>query len=58
MKLECILVGTGGGVSPEDYDEVLRRLERAKARFLDREASTDEERKAWEKVWPFEDRLQ
>jgi hypothetical protein len=45
--------GWHGAVSPNEYDEVKRRLEAAKAKFLDREAKTLEECEAWDGVWPF-----
>ncbi|PLB55527.1 hypothetical protein P170DRAFT_452871 [Aspergillus steynii IBT 23096] len=48
--------GWNGAVSPGDYDEVVRRLDRAKKRFLDRESRNPEERVLWEKAWPFEDK--
>lgn len=44
-----------GGVTPDEYDEVMRRLEKAKIGFLNREAQSSKEREAWEKVWPFKD---
>lgn len=47
--------GWNGAVSPDEYDEMARRLEVAKTRFLDREAGTAEERGSWERVWPFQD---
>lgn len=46
-----------GAVSPGDYDEVVRRLGLAKQRFLDRESKTQEELAMWERVWPFEDKV-
>ncbi|OOF98897.1 hypothetical protein ASPCADRAFT_513042 [Aspergillus carbonarius ITEM 5010] len=51
-----LYTGWNGAVSPGDYEEVVRRLHLAKERFLDREASTAEERAEWEKVWPFGDK--
>ncbi|KAK2761259.1 hypothetical protein FQN54_001781 [Arachnomyces sp. PD_36] len=47
--------GWNGAVSPDEFDEMSRRLDAAKKRFLDREARTAEERVAWESVWPFQD---
>lgn len=47
--------GWDGAVLPEQYDDMVARLERAKQRFLDREAKTLEERNTWEKAWPFRD---
>ncbi|KAF7628749.1 hypothetical protein AFLA_004095 [Aspergillus flavus NRRL3357] len=48
--------GWNGAVSPDDYDEVARRLNLAKKRFLDRESKTYAVRILWEKAWPFEDK--
>ena len=48
--------GWNGAVSPGDYDEVARRLNLAKKRFLDRESKTYAVRILWEKAWPFEDK--
>ncbi|KAL9619929.1 MAG: hypothetical protein Q9160_005486 [Pyrenula sp. 1 TL-2023] len=47
--------GWDGAVSPEQYDDMIVRLENAKQRFLDREADTLEKRALWEKAWPFQD---
>jgi hypothetical protein len=47
--------GWNGAVSPDEYEEVAKRLEDAKRDFLGREARTLEERERWEKVWPFKD---
>lgn len=47
--------GWNGAVRPEEYDEIAWRLKVAKHKFLDREAKTNEERIAWERVWPFQD---
>ncbi|WEW56950.1 hypothetical protein PRK78_002409 [Emydomyces testavorans] len=49
--------GWDGAVSPREYDEIRRRLQSVKARFLDRQAKTAEERKAWESVWQFQDNM-
>ncbi|PLB50315.1 hypothetical protein P170DRAFT_380891 [Aspergillus steynii IBT 23096] len=51
-----VYTGWNGAVSPGDYDEVVRRLSLSKQRFLDRESRTPEERRLWEKAWPFEDK--
>jgi hypothetical protein len=51
-----VYTGWNGAVSPGDYDEVVRRLEVAKERFLDRESTTPEERLLWSEAWPFEDK--
>ncbi|KAK1141887.1 hypothetical protein N8T08_008400 [Aspergillus melleus] len=48
--------GWNGAVSPGEYDEVVRRLDRAKKRFLDRESRSPEERALWQKAWPFKDK--
>lgn len=45
--------GWSGPVAPDEFDEMRRRFDIAKTWFLDREASTPQEREAWEKVWPF-----
>ncbi|RAH39785.1 uncharacterized protein BO95DRAFT_486701 [Aspergillus brunneoviolaceus CBS 621.78] len=50
--------GWNGAVPPGDYDEMARRLEVAKKRFLDRGSRTPEERRVWEKAWPFEDKVE
>ncbi|RAH67227.1 phosphotransferase family protein [Aspergillus aculeatinus CBS 121060] len=50
--------GWDGAVPPDDYDEMARRLEVAKKRFLDRESRTPEERRVWKKAWPFEDKAE
>jgi hypothetical protein len=42
-------------VSPQDYDEVVRRLAAAKDRFLTRDSTNEQERAFWEEVWPFQD---
>ena len=47
--------GWDGAVLPEQYDDMVGRLDRAKQRFLDQEAHTPEEREAWERAWPFRD---
>ncbi|KAB8255378.1 kinase-like domain-containing protein [Aspergillus pseudonomiae] len=52
-----VYTGWNGAVSPDDYDEVVRRLKLAKKRFLDRESKSAEERILWEKAWPFEDEV-
>jgi hypothetical protein len=51
-----VYTGWNGAVSPGDYDEVVRRVELARKRFLDRESTTPEERVMWEKAWTFEDK--
>ncbi|KAB8273109.1 kinase-like domain-containing protein [Aspergillus minisclerotigenes] len=45
--------GWNGAVSPGDYDEVVRRLNLAKKRFLDRESKTSAERILWEEGMAF-----
>ncbi|KAF1986345.1 hypothetical protein K402DRAFT_412733 [Aulographum hederae CBS 113979] len=47
--------GWNGIISHAEYDEVRRRLERVKQRFLDEMSNSPEERKQWEKAWPFKD---
>ncbi|RDW93617.1 uncharacterized protein DSM5745_00939 [Aspergillus mulundensis] len=47
--------GWNGAVPLSDYEEVGGRLEAAKVRFLEREARDENEKKAWEAVWPFQD---
>ncbi|GFG00836.1 hypothetical protein IFM61392_01536 [Aspergillus lentulus] len=51
-----VYTSSNGAVSPGDYDEVVRRVELARKRFLDRESTTPEERVMWKKAWPFEDK--
>jgi hypothetical protein len=51
-----VYTGWNGAVSPGDYDRVVRRVELARKRFLDRESTTPEERVMREKAWPFEDK--
>lgn len=48
--------GWNGAVDHSQYEKISARLARAKERFLGREAETAAARKAWEKVWPFEDK--
>jgi hypothetical protein len=47
--------GWDGAVTPHEYAIVRQRIELVKAQFLDRESRSDEERTAWEKIWPFQD---
>ncbi|KAL4799240.1 kinase-like domain-containing protein [Aspergillus venezuelensis] len=55
--LREIGVGEGwdGAVAPDAYDEMAKKLAIAKENFLTSEAKNEEERKIWEKVWPFQD---
>ncbi|KAI9039219.1 phosphotransferase family protein [Aspergillus affinis] len=48
--------GWDGDVPADQYDELIRRLDVAKERFLNRASSTPEERALWEKTWPFQDK--
>ncbi|KAL2798420.1 kinase-like domain-containing protein [Aspergillus keveii] len=50
-----LYAGWNGAVSPQDYDEVVRRLAAAKDRFLTRDSTNEQERAFWEEVWPFQD---
>ncbi|KAJ6181243.1 Aminoglycoside phosphotransferase [Penicillium mononematosum] len=50
-----VYVGWNGAASPNDYDEVVRRLAVAKQNFLARESANNQERAIWESVWPFQD---
>lgn len=47
--------GWDGAVLPEEYDQVARRVDAVKERFLSREARTPGQREQWEKMWPFQD---
>lgn len=49
-----VYTGWNGAVSPQDYDEVVRRLAVAKQNFLARESANEQERAMWEKAWPFQ----
>lgn len=49
--------GWNGAVSPNEYDEVARRLSVAKQNFLLRESADEQESVSWEKVWPFRDAI-
>lgn len=55
LKEIGVYTGWTGSISPHEYDEVIRRLEGAKERFLDRESRTAEQRKQWKEAWPFKD---
>lgn len=48
--------GWDGAVQPDEFEEVAARLERAKQKFLDAEARTEEGREQWLTVWPFADK--
>ncbi|KAL4966596.1 uncharacterized protein BDV14DRAFT_198721 [Aspergillus stella-maris] len=47
--------GWDGAVSPDDYDEMAKKLAIAKENLFTREAKNEEEREIWEKAWPFQD---
>jgi len=49
--------GWDGAVLPDEYEEVSKRLEGAKERFLDSEAKTAKEREQWVEAWPFKDTI-
>ncbi|KAL3469314.1 kinase-like domain-containing protein [Aspergillus californicus] len=46
-----VYTGWNGAVSPADYQEVVRRLEVAKGKFLVQESRSAEERAQWEEAW-------
>jgi hypothetical protein len=48
-----VYTGWNEAAPPGDYDEIVRRLNLSKKRFLDQESRTPEEWGMWEKVWPF-----
>ncbi|KAL3443043.1 kinase-like domain-containing protein [Aspergillus insuetus] len=50
-----LYAGWNGAVSPQDYDEVVRRLAAAKDSFLTRESTNEQESSLWEEAWPFQD---
>jgi hypothetical protein len=45
--------GWNGAVLPSEYDDVSKRLETAREKFLNTESSSPAEREHWMKVWPF-----
>ncbi|PVH99210.1 hypothetical protein DM02DRAFT_529606 [Periconia macrospinosa] len=49
--------GWDGWVNHSNYTVYKERLERCRQQFLDRYAGTEEERKAWMRVWPFQDKM-
>lgn len=49
--------GWDGWVPHGNYVVFKERLERCREEFLERYAGSEEERRAWMKVWPFQDRM-
>jgi hypothetical protein len=47
--------GWEGWSSHEDYEVLKRKLEIVKEQFLDHVARNEEERREWERAWPFQD---
>jgi hypothetical protein len=48
--------GWQGWVSHEDYSQMKGKLSTVRKQFLDHMAENEEEREAWDQVWPFQDK--
>ena len=49
--------GWDGAVSPDEFEVVSERLQKAWERFVDAESTTPEERDQWVMAWPFKDEM-
>jgi hypothetical protein len=44
-----------GCVDPENYDEAKNALQQCKDQVMEEFAKTEEDRKAWDEAWPWDD---